>query len=117
MPKLPIKELKSQYEERPFTWDKELLGLHQKYEFPKIKFPTEWQIEIIPNFSGACYRFLVYYNSKVVSVYFDTHSQLGSMSEPYFEIYLLGQEKHKAPKRYLSDQTKKMINQIKKWLN
>lgn len=54
-----------------------------------IEFPEGWKIKIIPPFAGAMGRFRVYNNdeSKSVSVYLDCYDSLGSVGEPYWEIY------------------------------
>jgi len=50
---------------------------------PHIKFPTGWEVQIIPPFSGALIRFRV---NDVVSVYLDVYDLLGFEGEPYWEI-------------------------------
>jgi hypothetical protein len=51
---------------------------------PHIKFPADWEVQIIPPFSGAIARFRV--NNKV-SVYLDGYDILGFVGEPYWEVY------------------------------
>ena len=52
---------------------------------PYIKFPADWEVQIIPSFSAAIARFRV--NNKV-SVYLDGYDLLGCYGEPYWEVYL-----------------------------
>lgn len=60
-------------------------------KIPFINFPKEWNIQIIPPFSGAIIRFRV--NKKIedkdnyVSVYLDCYNRLACYGEPYWEIY------------------------------
>ena len=62
-------------------------------KIPYINFPGEWNVKIIPPFSGAMIRFKVKKigSDKCVSVYLDCHHSLGYYgedgNEPYWEIY------------------------------
>ena len=53
-------------------------------QIPAIKFPPEWEIQIIPPFSGALVRFRI--NDKT-SVYLDGYGLLGAVDKPYWEVY------------------------------
>ena len=53
-------------------------------KIPYIKFPADWEVQIIPPFSGAIARFRV--NNKV-SIYLDVYDLLGCYGEPYWEVY------------------------------
>jgi hypothetical protein len=53
-------------------------------KIPHIKFPAEWEVQIIPPFNGALARFRV--NNKV-SIYLDGYDTLGYFGEPYWEVY------------------------------
>ena len=53
-------------------------------KIPQIKFPADWEVQIIPPFSGAIARFRV--NNKV-SIYLDGYDLLGLEGEPYWEVY------------------------------
>lgn len=53
-------------------------------KIPAIKFPKDWEIQIIPPFGGALCRFRV---NGIVSVYLDGYDILGYYGEPYWEIY------------------------------
>lgn len=68
--------------EKEFEWRK------WAKEIPFIKFPADWEIAIIPPFTGAIVRFLV--NTplrKGVSIYLDCYGMLGACYEPYWEVY------------------------------
>lgn len=57
-------------------------------EIPYINFPSEWDVKIIPNFSGSVIRFLVKKNNDIkISVYLDCYDNLGCYGKPYWEIY------------------------------
>lgn len=75
-------------------------------------------LKIIPPFAGAIIRFVIDYNGKHVSVYFDVYSELGWMYNndeqpiPYFEYYD-GVDTH----RYYLDESEQMMNDIRNFLN
>lgn len=55
---------------------------------PYLSFPSEWQIKVIPPFSGAMVRFMVKLPTGVSkSVYADFHDALGAYGKPYWEVY------------------------------
>jgi hypothetical protein len=55
---------------------------------PKIRFDPEWEVQVIPPFSGALVRFRVHLKGKWASVYLDPHNLLGYYEgEPYWEVY------------------------------
>ena len=55
---------------------------------PFIKFPHDWEIQVIPPFGGAVIRFRVRLPSGVVkSIYLDSRDALGCVGEPYWEVY------------------------------
>ena len=57
-------------------------------KIPSIKFPSKWEIKIIPPFGGAMVRFMVIVShNRSVSVYLDCYDNLGGVGEPYWEIY------------------------------
>jgi hypothetical protein len=56
-------------------------------EIPYIKFPSSWEIKVIPPFGRAVSRFLVKKGNASVSVYLDCYNALGSYGSPYWEIY------------------------------
>lgn len=70
------------------------LKVERDYQFrewgnviPSLNFPSEWKIHIVPPYAGALIRFIVKHKDISVSVYLDGYSQLGSMRNPYWEIY------------------------------
>lgn len=88
-------------------------------KIPPLHFDSDWDVYVIPPFGGALTRFAVKKNGKQISVYFDAYSQLGYMySEdkpiPYFEIY---PSPDGEPRRYLLDETERMMNDIRAVLN
>jgi hypothetical protein len=55
---------------------------------PFIKFPADWEVQVIPPFAGATVRFRVRLPSGVEkSIYLDSHDRLGFVGEPYWEVY------------------------------
>lgn len=81
-------------------------------ELPAFHFEKEWDVKIIPPFGGAVVRFWINYNGKHASVYFDAYDELGFVGEPYFEFYD-GDECY----RYLMNESEKMMEDIKNFLN
>ena len=87
-------------------------------ELPFFHFDKEWDVRILPPFTGAIIRFCIDYKGKRVSVYFDADASLGSMYDdndepiPYFEYYD-GNDCH----RYLLNESEKMMNDIRAFLN
>lgn len=69
--------------ERVFEWRK------WAEEIPDIKFPSHWNVKIIPPFAAAMIRFLVTQDggSRQISIYLDCYDTLGCFDEPYWEIY------------------------------
>lgn len=59
-------------------------------KIPYIPFKPDWEVAVIPPFSGALVRFRVRLRSDenaTVSVYLDVDDNLGYMGKPYWEIY------------------------------
>lgn len=58
-------------------------------EIPFIKFPSDWEIKVIPPFAGAVVRFQVKVPQarSPVSVYLDCYDRLGFFGAPYWEVY------------------------------
>lgn len=56
---------------------------------PFLRFPPEWQVQLIPPTNGAAVRFRVrlYESARPISVYLDLDENLGSFGGPYWEIY------------------------------
>jgi len=81
-------------------------------DIPALNFKKEWNVRIIPPFSGAMARFWIDYNNKWVSVYLDWYGRLGVMDQPYYEVY-----DGENTIRYLLNETDKMMDDIDKILN
>ena len=84
---IPKKQLTQ--EEQLICWKRDTI---QDYDYwrvnvPFLKFPAEWEISITPPFATAMVRFRVRHDNCEVSVYLDCHDTLGSVGEPYWEIY------------------------------
>ena len=103
------------------------------HKLPAFHFDKEWDVKIIPPFAGAIIRFVIDYNGKHVSVYFDAYSELGRKALrileqvekelgwmydedeqpiPYFEYYD-GEDTH----RYYLDESEQMMTDIRNFLN
>ena len=84
-------------------------------KIPFINFPSDWQIQIIPPFSGATSRFRIKKidNEKTVSVYLDCYDHLGCFGEPYWEIYPYQDDTF----RCAMNDTDALINDIEESLN
>ena len=87
-------------------------------ELPFFHFDKEWDVKILPPFTGAIIRFCIDNKGKRVSVYFDADASLGSMYDdndepiPYFEYYD-GNDCH----RYLLNEADQMMDDIREFLN
>ena len=55
---------------------------------PVMHFDPEWDVRIIPPTTGAIVRFLV----NGLSIYLDCYARLGTLSEPYWELYPYGND-------------------------
>ena len=88
------------------------------HKLPAFHFDKEWDVTIIPTFAGAIIRFIIDYNGKHVSVYFDAYSELGWVCDendqpmPYFEYYDC-----EDTYRYYLDESEKMMSDIRNFLN
>lgn len=67
--------------ENKFEWRKWVKDI------PAINFPRDWDIHIIPPFSGAVARFIAKKNGNQISVYLDCYDELGIVGSPYWEFY------------------------------
>lgn len=56
-------------------------------ETPFLYFPKGFGFKTVYPFHGAQARFFVDYKGQQLSVYLDTHNQLGYMNGPYWEAY------------------------------
>jgi hypothetical protein len=71
----------------PYEYDRYMKTREKLDIIPFIKFPEDWEIQVIPPFGGATARFRVRKNNKIISAYLDCYDKLGSMGVPYWEIY------------------------------
>lgn len=69
--------------EKEFEWRK------WATEIPFIKFPQDWEIQVIPPLTGAVVRFRINTpHRKDISVYLDCYEVLGLFDgKPYWEVY------------------------------
>ena len=56
-------------------------------KIPAIQFDADWQVKVIPPFSGAMVRFLILKGGKQASIYLDCYDVLGCVGHPYWEVY------------------------------
>ena len=80
-------------------------------KIPSLKFPIDWNITIIPPFAGAMVRFRVSKDNcpgKEVSVYLDCDDSLGSVGQPYWEIYPFKEDVG----RFFLDETEELLDAI-----
>lgn len=55
---------------------------------PFLRFPADWEIQIIPPFLDATVRFMVRLpNGEIRSVFLDTRNSLGYWEGHYWEVY------------------------------
>lgn len=81
-------------------------------EYPYFRFPSTWEVSIISPYPRAEVRFLVRRRgskSRGVSVYLDTRDALGSVGQPYWEIYPYCDG---GTRRFLLGEEDKMIRSI-----
>jgi len=54
-----------------------------------IELEQGFSFRVVPPIGGALMRFLIFHkeSERDFSVYFDAHDQLGSVGQPYFEVY------------------------------
>jgi len=71
----------------PFEYDEYMEVDKWINEIPFIKFPSDWEIKVIPPFAGAVIRFMVKKGDAYVSVYLDCYDFLGCCGQPYWEVY------------------------------
>ena len=91
--------------------EKEEEWLKWKIEIPVLNFPSDWNVKIIPPFSGAIVRFIILNieGEQIVSVYLDCYDMLGYFGEPYWEIYPYGDDVY----RVAMNDTKELLEKIK----
>jgi hypothetical protein len=77
-------------------------------EIPYIKFDSEWEVKVIPPTVGAIARFHVKKGGAILSVYLDVFDRLGSVGEPYWEVYPVGDDAY----RVLMSETDELVKAI-----
>lgn len=94
----------------PYKVDKQMEYLSWAGKIPYISFPDDWEVRIIPPFSGAIVRFLARLKGKEksISVYLDCYQKLGCMDAPYWEAYKIGDDTI----RFYLDETNELIKAI-----
>ena len=97
----------------PFHYDRYMETGKWRNEIPFIKFPSDWEIQITPPFSGATVRFRVKKGDAHVSVYLDCYDRLGSCGQPYWEVYPYEGDVF----RCLMDETDLLLTAIERSLN
>ena len=77
------------YEDFNKVYEVERIMEYNKWcgEIPHIKFPTDWEVQIIPPFAGAVARFKIRKGDANVSIYLDCYDRLGCYGQPYWEVY------------------------------
>ena len=56
-------------------------------KMPHVPFDPSWDVRAVPAFGGAMVRYRVQSGKADISVYMDAHDRLGSVGQPYWEIY------------------------------
>ena len=76
-------------EDRTKVYEAETIMEYMEWvkKIPSIKFPVDWEIQIIPPFGCTMVRFRVTKDEAWVSVYLDCYDLLGCVGTPYWEIY------------------------------
>jgi hypothetical protein len=85
----------------PWEYDRVMQTRERIDKIPYLNFPEDWEVAVIPPFSGATVRFLVRRKGSKkgrVSVYADFDSRLGYSMDaegkpaPYWEVYPVGED-------------------------
>jgi len=77
-------------------------------EIPYIKFPKDWEVQVIPPFCAAVVRFRARKNKKEISVYLDCYDNLGFFGEPHWEAYPIKDNNN----RYAMNDWKKLLKDM-----
>jgi len=91
----PIKIISVDHRDETAVWSVlsavDNINEYQKWakKIPAMKFPSDWNVQIIPPFGGAIVRFTVQRDGSKnkVSVYLDCYDRLGAVGQPYWELY------------------------------
>ena len=71
----------------PYEYDRYMETREKLDIIPFIKFPEDWEIQVIPPFGGATVRFRVRKGKAIVSIFLDCYEKLAVMGAPYWEVY------------------------------
>lgn len=87
----------SRYEMKAIDWENSVAEAMTKKPVPWLRFPTDWEVQIIFPDTGAVIRFLVRQGNRRVSVYGDYFDCLGAFGAPYWEVYPYKQDVGRCP--------------------
>ncbi len=83
-------------------------------EIPTLNFKEEWNVKIIPPYSGAVARFIIIREDEMVcSVYLDWYDRLGCFGSPYYELFPFEDD----IKRYSLTETDELMKDINELWN
>lgn len=102
----------SRYDMNAIDWETKVEEALKKTPVPWIRFPADWEVQIVFPFCGAAVRFLVRRGNRQVSIYGDYFDCLGSQGEPYWEVYPVGDDVGRCA---ISD-VRELLNMIRKAL-
>lgn len=104
--------------EHSIKQDDAFFEMHKLFEWskwieriPVIPLKFGWGIRVIPPFGGAVVRFSIIKNDISISVYLDCYGKLGSMTEPYWEIY---PSEGNDPERFLMNEVNELSDGIQR---
>lgn len=88
----------------------------QSTSIPALNFLPTWDVTILPSFSGATARFQVSPKGvdRWISVYLDFEDNLGSVGQPYWELYPNAEGD---TSRYLLNETEELMAELATLLN
>lgn len=84
-------------------------------QIPHLHFPAGWSVKIVPPYLFAVIRFEAYSGQGKVSVYLDGYGMLGSVEEPYWEIY--PGDENGEPSRFSMSETSAMLSAVQESLD
>jgi len=89
-------------------------------KIPYLHFPFDWHVRALPPFGGALIRYDIRLyagpgeSPRYVSIYLDVNDSLGSMGEPYWEIYSNADDE---TSRHMMNDTDDLLREIYDILN
>lgn len=84
---------------------------HSK-EIPSFELRPGYRIKILPPYGGALIRFNIFHDHTRFSVYFDANDALGSVREPYWEVYHNAWSSGDDTKRFYTYQLHELLFEI-----